>query len=114
MVDPGVLCKVTRANYNSGTPMSKFKYQMVIPVTLVGRFLCLLHGDVFAGGHVGANALHAKGMERFYWGKMQPDIIAYVRACQRCSLRKRALNIRQKLNRGTHPPDHDRWSSVIS
>ena len=94
MVEPGVLCKVTRANYKGGTPMSKFKYQMVIPVTLVGKVLSLLHGDVFAGGHMGANALQAKVTERFYLGKMQTDIIAYVRACERCSLRKRAPKFR--------------------
>ena len=94
MVEPGVLCKVTRANYKGGTPMSKFKYRMVIPVTLVGKVLSLLHGDVFAGGHVGANALQAKVTERFYWVKMQTDIIAYVRACERCSLRKRAPKYR--------------------
>ena len=86
VVEPGVLCKVTRANYKGDTPMSKFKYRMVIPATLVRRVLSLLHRDVFAGGHVGANALHAKVTERFYWGKMQTDIIAYVRACERCSL----------------------------
>ena len=78
VVEPGVLCKVTRANYKGGTPMSKFKYRMVIPVTLVGRVLSLLHGDVFAGGHMGANTLQAKVTERFSWGKMQTDIIAYM------------------------------------
>ena len=93
MVEPGVLCKVTRANYKGDTPISKFKYRMVIPATLVGRVLSLLHGDVFAGGHVGANALHAKVTD-FYWGKMQTDIIAYVRARERCSLRKRATKYR--------------------
>ena len=97
MVEPGVLCKVTRANYKGGTPMSKFKYRMVIPVTLVGKVLSLLHGDVFAGGHVGANALQAKVTERFYWVKMQTDIIAYVRACERCSLRKRAPKFRAEV-----------------
>ena len=60
-----------------------------IPATLVERVLSLLRGDVFAGGHVGANALHAKATERFYWGNMHTDIIAYVRVCERCSLRKR-------------------------
>ena len=94
MVEPGVLCKVTRTNYKGGTPMNRFKYRMVIPTTLVGRVLSLLNGDVFAGGHVGANALHAKVTEKFYWGKMQTDIIAYVRACERCSLRKRAPKYR--------------------
>ena len=94
MVEPGVLCKVLRANYKGDTPMSRFKYRMVIPTTLVGRVLSLLHGDVFARGHVGANALHAKVTERFYWGKMQTDIIAYVRAWERCSLRKRAPKYR--------------------
>ena len=60
MVEPGILCKVTRANYKGDTPLSRFKYRMVIPATLVGRVLSLLHGDVFAGGHIGANALQAK------------------------------------------------------
>ena len=65
---------------------------MVIPATLVGRVLSLLHTNVFAGGHMGANALHAQVAERYYWGEVQTDIIAYVRA--RCSLIKRAPKYR--------------------
>ena len=77
--EPGVLCKVSR-----------FKYRMVIPATLVRRVMSLLHENIFAGGHVGINTLQVKIIDRFYWGKMQSDILAYVRACERCSLRKRA------------------------
>ena len=88
--EPGVLCKVTRTNYKGEPPVSRFKYRMVIPAMLVKRVLSLLHEDIFAGGHVGINALQAKIIDRFYWGKMQSDILAYVRACERCSLRKRA------------------------
>ena len=79
--EPGVLCKVTRTNYKSESPVSRFKYRIVIPATLVGKVLSLLHEAMFA--------LHAKVTERFYW-EMQNDIIAYVRACERCFLRKRA------------------------
>ena len=88
--EPGVLCKLTRTNYKGDPPVSQFKYRMVIPVTLVRKVLSLLHEDVFAGGHVGINALNTKVTDRFYWGRMQSDILAYVRACERCSLRKRA------------------------
>ena len=44
--------------------------------------------------------------ERFYWVKMQTDIIAYVRACERCSLRKRAPKYRaeaKSLDASTRP-----------
>ena len=88
--EPGVLCKVSRTNYKGENPISRFKYRMVIPATLVRRVLSLLHEDVFAGGHVGVNALQAKIIDKFYWGRMQSDILSYVRACERCSLRKRA------------------------
>ena len=47
--EPGVLCKVTRTNYKGEPPMSRFRYRMVIPTTLIKRVLSLLHGDVFAG-----------------------------------------------------------------
>ena len=90
MEEPGVLCKVSRTNYKGENPVSRFKYRMVIPKTLVKRVLSLLHEDVFAGGHVGVNALQAKVIDKFYWGRMQSDILSYVRACERCSLRKRA------------------------
>ena len=88
--EPGVLCKVSRTNHKGENPVSRFKYRMVIPKTLVKRVLSLLHEDVFAGGHVGVNALQAKVIDKFYWGRMQSDILSYVRACERCSLRKRA------------------------
>ena len=84
--EPGVLCKVTRINYKGDPPVSRFKYRMVIPATLVRKVLSLLHEDVFAS----INALHTEVTDRFYWGKMQSDILAYVRACECCSLRKRA------------------------
>ena len=54
--EPGVLCKVTRSNYKGDTPMSRFKYRMVVPATLVGRVLSLLHGDVFATIPISKNA----------------------------------------------------------
>ena len=57
--EPGVLCKVSRTNYKGENPISRFKYRTVIPATLVRRVLSLLHEDVFAGGHVGVNALQA-------------------------------------------------------
>ena len=76
--EPGVLCKVTRTNYKGEPRISRFKYRMVIPTTLVKRVLSVLHEDVFPGGHVGINALQAKIIDRFYWGKMQSDILAYV------------------------------------
>ena len=45
--EPGVLCKVTRTNYKGEPPVSRFKYRMVIPTTLVKRVLSVLHEDVF-------------------------------------------------------------------
>ena len=48
--EPGMLCKVSRTNYKGENPISRFKYRMVIPATLVRRVLSLLHEDVFAGG----------------------------------------------------------------
>ena len=72
--EPGVLCKVSRTNYKGEQPISRFKYRMVIPATLVRRVLSLLHEDIFAGGHVRVNALQAKIIDGFYWGKMQSDI----------------------------------------
>ena len=52
--------------------------------------LSLLHEYILAWGHVGINALQVKKIDRFYWGQMQSDILAYVRACERCSLRTHA------------------------
>ena len=78
--EPGVLCKVSRTNYKGENPISRFKYRMVIPATLVRRVLSLLHEDVLAGGHVGVNVLRSKIIDKFYWGRMQSDILSYVRA----------------------------------
>ena len=90
--EPRVLCKVSRTNYKGENPISRFKYRMVIPATLVRRVLSLLPKMSSQGGNVGVNALQSKIIDKFYWGRMQSEILSYVRACERCSLRKRAPN----------------------
>ena len=49
-----------------------------------------------AGGHVGITALNTKIVERFYWRNLYIDIVEYVRACERCALRKRAPHFKSK------------------
>ena len=63
---------------------------MVIPGKLIPKVLRLLHNDILAGGHVGISSLTTKIAEKFYWRNMNADIVDYVKACETCSLRRRA------------------------
>ena len=71
-----------------------------------------MHDDILCGGHVGITALNTKIVERFYWKNLYIDIVEYVRACERCALRKRAPHFKSKA-KSWDRPDYP-WQVVQS
>ena len=105
---PGVLCKFTTPRARAGKAL-KVNPRAVVPPALVASVLKLLHNDVLAGGHVGTSALTEKVMNRFYWRNMHKDILDYVRACETCSLRKRAPHFKAMAKSWERPSRPWQW-----
>ena len=99
----GVLCKFDDTKKKKGKGMAGVKSRIVVPASLVHRVLYLLHDDILCGGHVGITALNTKVVERFYWKNLYIDIVEYVRACERCALRKRAPHFKSKAKSWDRP-----------
>ena len=75
----------------------------MVPPTLVGKVLFLMHDDIFCGGHVGITALNTKLVKRFYWRNLYASVAKYVQSCQRCSLRKRAPHFKSRAKSWDRP-----------
>ena len=99
----GVLCKFDDTKKKKGKGMAGVKARIVVPTSLVQRVLYLLHDDILCGGHVGITALNTKIVERFYWKNLYIDIVEYVRACERCALRKRAPHFKSRAKSWDRP-----------
>ena len=99
----GVLCKFDDTKKKKGKGMAGVKARIMVPTSLVQRVLYLLHDDILCGGHVGITALNTKIVERFYWRNLYMDIVNYVRACERCALRKRAPHFKSKAKSWDRP-----------
>ena len=99
----GVLCKFDDTKKKKGKGMAGVKARIMVPTSLVQRVLYLLHDDILCGGHVGITALNTKIVERFYWKNLYIDIVEYVRACERCALRKRAPHFKSKAKSWDRP-----------
>ena len=99
----GVLCKFDDTKKKKGKGMAGIKARIMVPTSLVQRVLYLLHDDILCGGHVGITALNTKIVERFYWKNLYIDIVEYVRACERCALRKRAPHFKSKAKSWDRP-----------
>ena len=89
--EPGVLSRFNLKRFNKNRDeYTRLKPRMVITGKLIPKVLRLLHNDILAGGHVGISSLTTKIAEKFYWRNMNADIVDYVKACETCSLRRRA------------------------
>ena len=106
----GLLCKFDDTKKKKGKGMAGVKSRIMVPASMVQRVLYLMHDDILCGGHVGITALNTKIVERFYWKNSYVDIIEYVRACERCALRKRAPHFKSKA-RSWERPDYP-WQVV--
>ena len=85
--------------------MSRYKYRMVVPTTLVGRVLSLLHGDVFTGEHVGAKALHTKVTER-KCRRISSDMYKHVSAVSWQTMAGGAVWFHRALKKG------NKWGAI--
>ena len=100
----GVLCKFDDPKKKKkGKGMAGLKARIMVPATMVQRVLYLLHDDILCGGHVGITAMNTKVIEKFYWKNLYMDIVEYVRACERCALRKRAPHFKSKAKSWDRP-----------
>ena len=89
--EPGVLCRFNLKRFSKNRDQyARIKPRMIIPGKLIPKVLRLLHNDILAGGHVGVSSLTTKISDKFYWRNMNADIVDYVKACETCSLRRRA------------------------
>ena len=105
--EPGVLCRFNLKRFNKNRDQfARIKPRMVIPGKLIPKVIRLLHNDIVAGGHVGISSLTTKITEKFYWRNMNADIVDYVKACETCSLRRRAphfMALAKSWERPTRP-----------
>ena len=105
--EPGVLCRYNLKRFNKNRDQHvRIKPRMIIPGKLIPKVLRLLHNDILAGGHVGVSSLTTKISDRFYWRNMNADLVDYVKACETCSLRRRAPHFKalaKSWDRPTRP-----------
>ena len=104
--EEGMLCKFQKPARPNCRDVADIDPRIVVPTPLVKRVLDLLHKDIFCGGHIGTTSLYNKLTKRFYWKNMMVDVLNYVRACERCALRKRAPHFKapaKSWNRSSYP-----------
>ena len=67
----------------------KFIYQLALPRELRKNALFAYHDSLAGGGHLGIDKVRFTMMQKYYWPRMNQDIIDYVRSCDRCQRAKR-------------------------
>ena len=63
---------------------------LCLPQSFIEQVLLACHDDMTAG-HLGTTRTIDKVRKRYYWPKMQKDIIRYVKTCVDCQTKKRPL-----------------------
>lgn len=71
-------------------------FQLCVPKTLTRSILLACHDDITAG-HLGVTRTLDKITRRYYWPKMITKIVAYVRSCVDCQMRKQSSALKGGL-----------------
>lgn len=74
-----------------GQKDGKTIFQFIVPRALRREVLNFAHGNLLSGGHFGDAKTLSKIRQRFYWPGYHNEVLAWIRSCTTCALRKRTL-----------------------
>ena len=66
--------------------------RIALPRTLRKEALHAYHDNIAGGGHLGIDKVRNSIQQKYFWPRMNQDIIDYIRSCDRCQRAKRDFN----------------------